>query len=378
MASRGINIPEFSALSQFVDPMAQAGKFASAFSARKSAEESAALDRMFRDQQTKTQEEQWNKSFGLQEAANKRAEAEAASKSFTESGIANILTNPNIIDRRAALTELQKNKLFTPNAQEASLIHDILTAPKVEPISGTVSITSADGSRTTNIPYSQLDTYTKQGWVVGKKDKDRGSSTSGGSSGDSYNKMREDILDYGFLDKKEAQKSIDLMQSYNIDPNTANAALIKMKSDSLFDKTLTRKDLDKYLPKVIDETTGKEIGFGTATSMAESKGIRITMDDKGRYTLVNVGNKNTVKTPQKSISANNSLYNKVSKEATPTINKGKAIYNAIGEIIGYDKSESELDNELISSNKILYNMIKSEDPSLSEEDVINRLRILVK
>lgn len=90
MASRGINIPEFSALSQFVDPMAQAGKFASAFSARKSAEESAALDRMFRDQQAKIQEEQWNKSFGLQEAANKRAEtadkraAEAISRSIAE------------------------------------------------------------------------------------------------------------------------------------------------------------------------------------------------------------------------------------------------------------------------------------------------------
>lgn len=79
----GISIPNFSALSQFVNPVEQAGKFAMEYGTRIRADEREAAARKdraddvaFRNQQAETAKEQWGKQFGLQQAADTRAQAQ--------------------------------------------------------------------------------------------------------------------------------------------------------------------------------------------------------------------------------------------------------------------------------------------------------------
>lgn len=62
---RGIDIPNFSALNQFVNPLAEFGKFATDYGNTVRAEQAAAADRMYRERQAQTQIDQYNTNHQL-------------------------------------------------------------------------------------------------------------------------------------------------------------------------------------------------------------------------------------------------------------------------------------------------------------------------
>lgn len=69
---RGIYIPDFSMLNQYKNPVAEAGKFAAEYAARKQQEREDDTNRMLKMQIAADEKEQWEKNYALRQAEAKR------------------------------------------------------------------------------------------------------------------------------------------------------------------------------------------------------------------------------------------------------------------------------------------------------------------
>lgn len=106
--------------------------------------------------------------------------------------------------------------------------------PKGEKITGTISITSPDGKRSTSIPYARAQQFIDAGWKIGKDAKD---STSGGD--------------------KVGKFSADLFTAFPTDPDAVNAYITKHEKEL---KTMSKDNL-KALVAELKARVGQESAF---------------------------------------------------------------------------------------------------------------------
>jgi hypothetical protein len=106
--------------------------------------------------------------------------------------------------------------------------------PKGDKITGTISITSPDGKRSTSIPYARAQQFIDAGWKIGKAAKD---STSGGD--------------------KVGKFSADLFTAFPTDPDAVNAYITKHEKEL---KTMSKDNL-KALVAELKARVGQESAF---------------------------------------------------------------------------------------------------------------------
>jgi len=242
-----------------------------------------------------------DRNFLLQQEAGKRAQAglqlqqdaaamrqaKEASQQFTDQTIGNILAEKDINKRRTLLDEASSMGGFNPDANAQKLLYTATTDPVTKAPTGTVTI-NKDG-KYTNIPISNLATFQKQGWEVGRDYKGKGTRSLLDKNKKAYTDLHKRVGDYGASllgvqfsdDIDESNNILNAMEAVGLNPNIATRVIDNIDAKG-GDRVLNYKSLNNEIPPMIDES-GNSIKFGDALELRNKEGWKVTTDANGNY-----------------------------------------------------------------------------------------------